>query len=53
MGIGHNIPEGNPRLVVESIRALVTAVRSGATLPACTSSGIPSVRGECLDPSAS
>jgi hypothetical protein len=52
-GVGHNIPQGNPGLVAESIRAVVSAARGAAALPACASSAVSAARGECLDPNAS
>ena len=46
----HNGAIPGPPIVVEAIRQVVLALRSGGTLPACASSPIVAAGGECLTP---
>ena len=46
-GIGHGIAAEAPRLAVEAIRLVVGSVRTGAKLPPCAQTPLPSVGGRC------
>jgi pimeloyl-ACP methyl ester carboxylesterase len=46
---GHAIQEQATDLVVEALRQLVTAARTGSPMPACTSTALPRLGGTCLD----
>jgi pimeloyl-ACP methyl ester carboxylesterase len=46
-GTGHFIAGDAPRLVVEAIRLVVTSVRTGAKLPPCAQTPLPSLGGRC------
>jgi hypothetical protein len=47
-GIGHFIAGEAPRLAVEAIRLVVSAVRTGGKLPPCSQTPLPSVGGSCV-----
>ena len=46
-GVGHFVARDAPQLVAEAIRLVVTAVRSGAPLPPCAETRLPSFGGRC------
>ena len=46
-GIGHFIFRDAPQLAVAAIRLVVTSVRTGATLPPCEQTSLPSLGGSC------
>ena len=46
-GIGHFIFRDAPQLAVAAIRLVVTSVRSGAMLPPCEQTTLPSLGGKC------
>jgi pimeloyl-ACP methyl ester carboxylesterase len=47
---GHAIATDQPRLVLEAIKQVVTAVRRGAALPSCGASPMGRLGGTCLNP---
>lgn len=46
-GSSHFVVSDRPQLVVESVRLVVTAARSGTRLPACEQTPLPTVGGKC------
>jgi pimeloyl-ACP methyl ester carboxylesterase len=46
-GIPHGIPSYAPQLVVEAVRAVVAAARTGSKLPPCAQTPLPRVGGTC------
>ena len=46
-GSSHFVVADRPQLVIEAVRLVVDAVRSGARLPACEQTPLPTVGGKC------
>ena len=46
---GHAIQSETPDLTAEAFRLVITAVRAGASLPACSATRLPALDGTCLD----
>lgn len=46
-GVGHFVSEEAPELVAEAVRLVLAAVRSGAPLPPCAQTQLPTFGGRC------
>jgi len=46
-GVGHLVFRDAPQMAVAAIRLVVTSVRSGAMLPPCEQTTLPSLGGSC------